>query len=327
MSTMREVAQRAGVSPATVSRVINGQGGYSAPTQNRVEEAIRQLNYQPDSLARGLKTTKSHVIGLLARRVSDALASEIMAGVEQEARAQDYAVMLGRTGGDAELVKGYLRTMRNHRVAGAILISTTISPEHRAMWGTTRPLISVAITDKSGAPSVAVDDAKAGYDGTRRLLELGHRHIGLIAGDASSIHVGAARLHGYQQAMLQAGLQPLVVRGNYFYESGFKAAKSLLAEDPRLTAIFALSDEMAAGAVNALHSMGISVPDQISVLGFDDTATAKHCWPALSTVHQPLAEMGAIAVRKVLHARDLAPQIVAHKIVERQSTAEPPRRR
>lgn len=325
MSTMREVAQRAGVSPATVSRVINGQGGYSEVTQNRVEECIRELNYQPDSFARGLKTTRSQVIGLLARQVSDALASEIMAGVEQEARERDYAVMLGRTGRDAELAKGYLRTMRNHRVAGAILISTTISAEHRTMWGTSRPLISVAITDKSGAPCVSIDDERAGYDGTRKLLALGHKRIGLIAGDAGSVHVSAARLRGYQGAMAAAGCQPLVVRGNFFFESGAKAAKALLAKDPKLTAIFALSDEMAAGALHMLHTLGVCVPDEISVMGFDDTTTAKHTWPTLSTVHQPLSEMGALAVHKVLHARDLAPQIVSHRIVERQSTAPPPK--
>lgn len=325
MTTIREVAAMAGVSPATVSRVVNGQPGYSAETRARVEEAIQELHYQPDSLARGLKTRETSVIGLLAPRVSDALASEVMQGVEAAAREQGHAVMLGRTGYGSRFIDDYLRTLRNHRAAGVILISAVITPELRQALGPGRPVISVAISDGSGTPSVAINDERAAYEGTRHLLTLGHRRIGLLAGDPTSVHVGAPRRRGYERAMRAAGLQPVIAEGTFFYESGTPGLDALLAQDPDLTAIFAVSDEMAAAVVNELQRRGRRVPDDVSVLGFDDTATARHVHPALSTVAQPLQAMGQIAVSKILRSRDLTPVVVPHRIVRRGSTGPPPR--
>lgn len=324
MTTIRDVARHAGVSPATVSRVVNGLAGYSTATQRRVESAITALDYEPDTLARGLKTKQTSVIGVLAPLVSDALASEVMTGVEKAARVRGYSVMLGRTGLGSAHAAEYLRTLRTYRSAGVILISAAITADMRRALGANVPLIAVAIRDHSNFPSIAIDDEQAAYDGTRYLLGLGHRHIGLLAGDPNSVLVNTVREQGYLRAMTEAGLPPVLEQGNSLYDSGPPALRRLLERDPLLTAVFALSDEMGASVVNELQRLGRRVPDDVSVLGFDNTRTSQHVYPALSTVSQPLEEMGELAVERLLAAGNSRSRILPHGLVTRGSTAPVP---
>ena len=321
MVTIKDVAREASVSPATVSRVVNGLVGYSETTRVRVEQAVRSLGYEPDSLARGLKTRQTSVIGVLAPFVSDALASHVMSGVEDAARTSGYAVMLGRTGLKSAFVEPYLRMLRTYRAAGVVLISTVINPSFRGVLGRDVPMVSVAITDGSGSPSISVDDDQAAYDGTRFLLGLGHRRIGLLTGNAESVFVAERRTNGYLRAMTEARCAAVVARGDFSYASGAPGLRELLGQDPHLSAVFAVSDEMGAAVVNELQRMGRRVPRDVSVLGFDDTATAQHVNPPLSTIAHPLHQMGEMAVRKLLHARDLRPRVLPHRIIERGTTA------
>jgi LacI family transcriptional regulator len=321
MPTIRDVARLAGVSPATVSRVVNGLVGYSPVTQQRVEQAIEQLHYEPDTLARSLKTKQTAVIGVLAPMVSDALASEIMGGVEAAARLRGHSVILGRTGPQSTFAASYLRTLRTYRAAGVILISAAVTPEMRRILGSTIPLMSVAIRDGLRFSSLAIDDEAAAYDGTRFLIASGHRRIALLAGDPESVLVNTVRVRGYHRAMAEAGLTPLVEHGNSLYDSAPPALDRLLARDPHLTAVFALSDEMGAAVVNELQRVGRRVPEEISVLGFDNTRTSQHVHPALSTVAQPLERMGELAVEKLLASGDTGPRILPHRLIERGSTA------
>ena len=322
MVTIRDVARYAGVSPATVSRVVNGLVGYSTSTQLRVEEAVLALNYEPDSLARGLKTKQSAVIGVLAPLVSDALASEIMGGVESAARSRGYSVMLGRTGLGSEHAAGYLRTLRTYRAAGVVLISAAITADMRRALGSAIPLVSVAIRDGLRFPSLAIDDERAAYDGTRYLIGLGHRHIGLLAGDPQSVLVNTVRERGYLRAMAEAELPAVLEQGNSLYDSAPPALGRLLRRDPLLTAVFALSDEMAAAVVNDLQRLGRRIPEDVSVLGFDNTRTARHVHPALSTIAQPLEKMGELAVERLLAGTDLRSRILPHRLIERGSTTQ-----
>ncbi|WP_425864793.1 LacI family DNA-binding transcriptional regulator [Arthrobacter sp. TWP1-1] len=321
MATIRDVAELAGVSPATVSRVVNGLVGYSDATRLRVEEAVKSLSYETDYFARGLKIRQTSVIGLLAPMVSDALTSQVMQGVEIEAQERGYAVMLGRTGAKSAYIADYLRTLRTYRAAGVILISAVITPEIRQLLGPTVPVISVAISDKSGSPSVAINDEQAAYDATRHLLRLGHRRIGLLTGNLASIYVAQPRKRGYERAMTEAGCKPVTATGTFFYESGAACVDDLLKQEPGLTAFFAMSDEMGAAAINELQRRGFRVPEDVSVLGFDNISTSLHVNPQLSTMAQPLEEMGRTAVKKLLRARDMGPQIMAHRLIERGSTA------
>ncbi|NQX34941.1 LacI family DNA-binding transcriptional regulator [Herbiconiux sp. VKM Ac-2851] len=323
MTTIRDVARLAGVSPATVSRVVNGLVGYSSVTQQKVERAIEQLRYEPDTLARSLKTKQTAVIGVLAPVVSDALSSEIMSGVEAAARLRGHSVILGRTGPGSTFAPSYLRTLRTYRAAGVILISAAVTPDMRRVLGSTVPLMSVAIRDGHRFSSLAIDDEAAAYDGTRHLIALGHRRIALLAGDPASVLVNTVRVRGYQRAMVEAGLVPLIEHGNSLYDSAPPALGRLLSRDPRLTAVFALSDEMGAAVVNELQRIGRRVPDEISVLGFDNTRTSQHVHPALSTVAQPLERMGELAVEKLLAPGDTGARLLPHRLVERGSTRAP----
>lgn len=323
MVTIRDVAALSGVSAATVSRVVNGLPGYSESTKVRVDEAVAALHYEPDSFARGLKLKQSSVIGVLAPMVSDALASQVMSGVESAARDVGYSVMLGRTGEGSAFAPDYLRTLRTYRSAGVILISAAITPEMRRVLGSTVPLISVAIRDGIRFPSIAIDDERAAYDGTKHLLSLGHERIGLLAGDVRSTLVNAVRERGYQRAMIEAGRIPVLERGNSLYDSAPAALHRLLSRDPNLTAVFALSDEMGAAVVNELQRMGRRVPDDLSVLGFDNTRTATHVHPALSTIAQPLERMGELAVKRLLDLTDPGQKVMPHRLITRGTTAPP----
>ncbi|HEY0258978.1 MAG TPA: LacI family DNA-binding transcriptional regulator [Lacisediminihabitans sp.] len=323
MSTIRDVAQAAGVSPATVSRVVNGLAGFSEQTRKRVKQVASELNYEPDALARGLKTRQSVMIGVLAPVVSDALASQIMSGIENGAQSLGHSVMLGRTGPRSIYAPGYLRTFRTYRAAGVILISTVVTAEIRKTLGPQIPFIAVAIRDGLSFPSLAIDDERASYDGTRFLQKLGHRRIGLITGNMESHLVNTPRLRGYYRAMSEAGTSPLIAPGDSLYDSAPAAVRKLVKLDPELTAIFTLSDEMAAAAVNELQRLGYRVPDQISVLGFDNTPTALHVYPALTTVAQPLERMGELAVEWLLSPGRPPSRILPHKILQRGSTAPP----
>lgn len=322
MTTIRDVARAAGVSPATVSRVVNGLTGFSTATRRRVEEAAAALGYEPDTLARGLKTRQSAVVGVLTPVVSDALTSEILRGIEAAARAAEHVVMLGRAGPGAVHAPGYLRTFRTYRAAGVVLISAEVTADMRRALGSATPFVAAAIRDGRAFPSLAIDDEKAAYDGTRYLLALGHRRIGLLGGDRASHLVNTPRLRGYGRAMAELRLRSVIAHGDSLYESAPSALTALLAQDPGLTAIFALSDEMAAAAVNELQRSGRRVPEDVSVLGFDNTRTATHVHPALTTVAQPLERIGELCVESLLSGTP-TPRILPHRILERQSTAAP----
>ncbi|MGN7702161.1 LacI family DNA-binding transcriptional regulator [Cellulosimicrobium sp. 22601] len=321
MTTIRDVARVAGVSPATVSRVVNGLPGYSEVTRKRVERAAADLGYEPDTLARGLKTRQSAVIGVLTPVVSDALASEILRGVEDAAQSAGHTVMLGRTGAGAVHAPGYLRTFRTYRAAGVVLISAAVTAEMRRALGEGTPFIAVAIRDGRAFPSIAIDDEKAAYDGTRYLLGLGHRKIGLLGGDITSHLVNTPRLRGYERAMREMRLEPHIAHGNSLYESAPAALAALLDREPALTAVFALSDEMAAATVNELQRQGRRVPEDVSVLGFDNTRTAVHVQPALTTVAQPLRKMGELAVERLLGTGP-STRMLDHRIIERGTVVE-----
>jgi LacI family transcriptional regulator len=324
LATIRDVARRAGVSPATVSRVVNGLPGYTDATRQRVERALDELRYEPDTLARGLKTRQSVVIGVLTPVVSDALTSEILRGVEAAAQNSGHTVMLGRSGPHAVLAPGYLRTFRTYRAAGVLLISVEITPEMRQTLGPGTPFVAVAIRDGRAFPSVAIDDEKAAYDGTRYLLGMGHRRIGCMGGDITSTLVNTPRLRGYTRAMREMGLTPVIAHGNSLYDSAPGALDELLAQDPALTAVFAFSDEMAVATINELQQRGRSVPEDVSVLGFDNTRTAVHVNPALTTVAQPLELMGRLAVERILTPGGPSVRVLAHRILERDSVASVP---
>jgi DNA-binding LacI/PurR family transcriptional regulator len=325
--TIRDVAARAGVSHQTVSRVINDNPQVTAATRERVLAAIRELAFVPSPMARGLLSNQTRSIGVVADDISDHFFARMVAGAEAEARRRGYYLMIGSVEPDDD-EGGYLRLMLERRVEGLILArpSVPISPDARSAG---IPLVAVGSSGQTGFPVVDVDNRRGGYDATRHLLEHGHRRVATIAGPAAWPSA-AARLEGYRRALAEAGAEELVERASgWGLEHGVAAATRLLERGADFTALFAHSDLIALGAIRRLREAGLRVPDDVSVVGYDDLPVADYVEPALTTVHQPMREVGALAAGLVLDqlAGGAAPapgaRLLPTVLVARQSVRAP----
>jgi DNA-binding LacI/PurR family transcriptional regulator len=305
-ATIRDVAAHAGVSHQTVSRVINGNPNVAEPTRERVAASIRELGYVPSPMARGLISNRTHSLGVVADDISDQFFARMVAGAEAEARRRGYYLMIGSVEPDDD-ERGYLRLMLERRVEGLILArpsaplsSTVLEPVRDAGV----PVVLVSI-DSSGVPGIVVDvdNRQGGYDATRHLIEWGHRRIATIVGPRDWPSA-AARLEGYRDALREAGLaeDPTLVEyaPDWGPESGRAAAARLLDRGVRFTALFAHSDLTALGAIRQLRLSGLGVPQDVSIVGFDDLPVAAFVDPPLTTVHQPMEEVGALAASLML---------------------------
>jgi DNA-binding LacI/PurR family transcriptional regulator len=304
-ATIRDVAARAGVSHQTVSRVINRHPSVAEPTRERVLASIRELGYVPSPMAQGLISNRTHSLGVVADDISDGFFAQVVAGAEAEARRRGYYLMIGSVEPDDD-ERGYLRLMLERRVEGLILARPSV-PLVPADLADARnagvPLVAVGSSELPGFPVVDVDNRQGAYDATRHLLELGHRRIATIVGPGEWPSA-AARLEGYRQGLREAGVAEdpaLVEHGSgWGLQSGQAAAARLLERGAAFTALFAHSDLIALGAIRQLRDAGRRVPDDVSVVGYDDLPVADYVEPALTTVHQPMREVGALAAGLLL---------------------------
>src|SRR5438128_2183268 len=305
-ATIRDVAAHAGVSHQTVSRVINRNPNVAEPTRERVAASIRELGYVPSPMARGLISNRTHSLGVVADDISDQFFARMVAGAEAEARRRGYYLMIGSVEPDDD-ERGYLRLMLERRVEGLILArpsaplsSNVLEPVRDAGV----PVVLVSI-ESSGMPGIVVDvdNRQGGYDATRHLIESGHRTIATIVGPRDWPSA-AGRLEGYRDALREAGLAEdagLVEHAaDWGPESGRAAAARLLDRSAHFTALFAHSDLTALGAIRQLRLSGLAVPQDVSVVGFDDLPVAAFVDPPLTTVHQPMEEVGALAASLML---------------------------
>lgn len=333
--TIVDVAQHAGVSTMTVSRVLNGESNVKISTRERVEHSIQELNYSPNPAARSLATGDVIRIGLLYSNPSAAYLSEFLVGsldqcsrlnaqlvVEKcdEGREVDAAKKLAASGLDGILLPPPICDS-----------PTVLASFQRSLT----PVVAVA-TSRPGkrVAAVMIDDLNAAAVMTRHLLQLGHRRIGFISGHPN-LTASGQRQAGYVAALNAAGIpidDGLIVQGYFTYRSGFDAAEALLSLADRPTAIFASNDDMAVATVAAAHRAGLDVPHDISVCGFDDSAMATSVWPELTTIHQPIADMSREAVSLLvdeIRARraGAAPEYrrvsLASALVERDSVGPP----
>lgn len=341
MPTISDVAAKAGVSPMTVSRVINDQNSVRAETRQKVEAAIAALNYAPSAAARTLAGGEELRIGLLHSNPSFAyLSAFLVGGLEQASRANVELVVEQcdddaiEGAGEVPAVEHLLRG----RIHGVIL-PPPLSDSPRilaALEGRGVPVVAVAT---GRAPewtlSVSIDDRQAAYDMTRHLGALGHAHIGFITGNPNQT-ASAERLEGYRAALAEMGLEAapeLVAGGLFTYRSGLDAAEQLLELAQPPSAIFASNDDMAAATVAMAHRKGLDVPSDLTVCGFDDTALATTIWPELTTIRQPVAEMSRTAVDllvREIRARNADGEgvedrhvLAAYELIRRQSDAGP----
>jgi LacI family transcriptional regulator len=330
------VAALAAVSHQTVSRVINGQASVADETRRRVLDAIELLGYVPSPMARGLISNRTHTLGMVTADVSDGFFARAVAGAEIEARRRNYYLIVGsveEAPDDAEGT-GYLRLMLERRVEGLILArpGVVFAGEHlQGAASSGIPLVSIGSTELAGFTSVDVDNRRGGLDATRHLLELGHRSIATIVGPRDWPSA-AARFEGYREALHAAAVPPapeLVERGaDWGLESGHAATDRLLAAGTPFSAIFAHSDLIALGAIRRLRAEGLRVPEDVSVVGYDDVPIAAYVDPPLTTVHQPMREVGELAATLILDRiagveRDGGPHLLPARLVVRQSTAPP----
>jgi LacI family transcriptional regulator len=301
-ATIRDVASHAGVSHQTVSRVINGNPNVADLTREKVLKTIGELGYVPSPMARGLISNRTHSIGVVADDISDQFFARVVAGAEREARARGFYLMIGSVEPEDD-ERGYLRLMLERRVEGLLLARPSVpAPLEVADLQAGIPIVSVGSTRVAGI-SVDVDNRQGGYDATKHLLEHGHRAIATIVGPADWPS-SEARLAGYREALAEAGVafDPALVQqaGDWGLESGRSAAARLCESSARFTALFAHSDLTALGAIRQLRLSGLSVPHDVSVVGYDDLPVAGYVDPPLTTVHQPMEEVGALAASLLL---------------------------
>ena len=335
-ATIRDVAKRARVSHQTVSRVINSQNTVSPETRERVLRAIRELEYVPSAIARSLSSDRTHTLGMVTTDVSDHFFAEAVAGAEAEARRRGHFLIIGSIEQGAEDdEQTYLRLMLERRVEGLIVavprlrrVNGDVLVEAAARIPT---VVLASDIDLPGADHIDIDNRKGGMAATTHLIEHGHRAIACIAGplDWPSAR---ARFDGYREALRRAGIagDPALVEAcvDWGLESGRRAGQRLLAAAPHFTAVFAHSDLLALGAIAALRAGGLRVPDDVSIVGYDDIPVASVVDPPLTTVRQPMREVGELAARLITEPsgagkRKVSRHVLTAPLVARGSVSRP----
>jgi LacI family transcriptional regulator len=326
--TIAAIAREAGVSVPTVSRVINGRSDVSAVTRERVEQLLNQYSYQRRTTS---IRSSSGLIDLVFNDLDSPWAVEIIRGVEDVAHAAGVGTVVSAIHRRASSAKQWLDNMRTRSTEGVIFVISTLEPPLQAELR--RLNIPMVIVDPAGvpsqdAPTIGAANWIGGMRATEHLISLGHRRIGFIAG-LPQLMCSRARLDGYRTALEAAGIpadDKLIYPGNFYHEAGFAGGAQLLSLADPPTAIFASSDQMAMGVYEAIRQRGLRVADDISVVGFDDLPEVRWCSPPLTTVRQPLTEMGGLAARTVLRLAQRekieSPRVeLATELIVRDSTA------
>jgi LacI family transcriptional regulator len=329
--TIDDVAKAAGVAIKTVSRVLNDEPNVREETRARVLAAVEALHYSPSLSARSLAGRRSYLIGLVYENPSANYIFDIQHGAMARCRQEKFRLFVHQCSGrDAELIRDVIGLVDQTHVDGLIVPAPLSQSADliRALDRRKLPFVRISPSNMDHrSPSVDMDDEGAAREMTEHLLELGHTRIGFITGHPTH-HASALRLDGYRAALQahQIPYEPAYVRqGHFVFESGLGAGRELLALAKPPTAIFASNDDMAAGVLMAAHELGLQVPSQLSVAGYDDTYIARITWPRLTTVHQPSYDMAWSAADLLLQAlkngEGARTSRLAYRLVVRESTA------
>ena len=331
--TRKDVAERAGVSVAVVSYVINdGPRPVSPETQARVKQAIEELGYYPNELARSLSRKQTATIGLIIPSLTNPVYAEIAESLERVCSAEGYIVMLCGTGRDADKELKLAETLRAKQVDGVVIIPSQAPQAILAPLQQAHIPTVVLEHDLPGTHCIAIDDRQGGRLATQHLLSLGHHRIGLIKREHYSA-LSYLRAVGYGEILAEAGipLDPaLVIESKAGQAAGYQSMQQLLALPNPPTAVFTHNDVLAMGAMRAISAAGLTVPDDISVVGYDDTINTSYLTPPLTTVKFPVADMGRLAGQTILKLAQKDGSLPAHtvtlpvELIVRASTAPPP---
>lgn len=304
MATIYEVSKLAGVSLATVSRVINNSGKVAAATRKRVEDAMRQLGYQPNAIAQSLASNRSNTVGVLVSELHGAIFGAMLGSIEKELRDAGKFALFAAGHNEAEKEEQGIRFLTSRNCDALILhveaLSRGFFTQNR---GSLLPFVLINRDDEGLEENcISLDNEQGGYLATRSLLDLGHRKIGYVSGPLGWGD-SKARLAGHRRALGEFGVafeDHLLVEGNYEESGGRRGTQQLLEAEPRLTAVVCANDEMAACAMDVIRASGRSVPEDISVVGFDNVRWARYLYPQLTTIDYPVHGIARMAARWIL---------------------------
>lgn len=328
---IHDVAEMAGVSMKTVSRVLNREPNVAEKTRERVLEVARELRYTPNLAARGLATSKNYLLALLYDNVSPSYVLKVQQGATNICQEAGYHLIVHPMRGSKDMSREDVVALLERLPIDGVILTSPLS-DNPIILGALEQLsirhISIgASVDTQARATLGIDNCRAAKEMTNFLIKSGHRDIGFIKGDPYHVSAGL-RFKGFKAAMEAHGLAlnpDWIVPGDYSFTSGEVAARDIFSKPKRPTAIFASNDDMAAGVIAIAGHMGISVPDDLSIGGFDDTATAGIVWPRLSTIRQPVREMGEKAAAFLIAPASDKPEQLdrisyEHHLIVREST-------
>lgn len=330
MSTIKDVAEAAGVSVATVSRVLNRTGNVQPATERRVRSAIETLNYSPNLLGRNLRQGETRKILVLLSTFSNQFYSRVVRGIEDTAAGRGYAVMVGATHDVPAVESGYLQMLKTRLVDGVIFLS--VIGEGAVLNRELAGFPVVQACEPRGeflTPRVSIDNVAAGREAAEYLLQMGHREIAYFGAPGGEDLSSAKREIGFRQALFNAGIplrEDWVLHEGFSINAGARAAEHLLAGEQLPTAVFCASDSSAAGAIRRFDQAGLLVPADISVMGFDNTQLSEVYLPPITTTRQPQYQIGKQAMEFLLNRLEEQDQAtpmlyLPHEIIERESVA------
>lgn len=337
MASIQDVAKIAGVSIATVSRYINNPDQVKSATRDKVQKAITSTGYSPNTLARNFRRGKSGIILVVVPTIADPFFEGVMSGIMQVADELHYSIFIRETRKNSLTADEYSNMIFSKQADGIILLASLcpFTPPTTTNSQKTQPIIiscESVVPELAHFPSVRIDNIAAAKEATDYLINLGHKRIGFIYG-SRTLTLTLDRERGYQRAMKQAKLaveDGWVVEGSLSLDGARKATRKLLNHQNPPTAIFCANDEMAMGTLHEIKSAKLSVPEDISVVGFDDIRYAEILDPPLTTIAQPAEEIGERTMHrlyKAIEGRDIGTEeeIVPHKLIIRRSTSAPPK--
>jgi DNA-binding LacI/PurR family transcriptional regulator len=335
--SIKDIAKAAGVSHSTVSRALSDSPLVSDETKARIQRLAQEMGYSPNTLARSLVTRQTYTIGVVVTTIADPFVAEVVQGIEATAHDYNYTVILCSSGAQPEREIAAVEMLRSKRVDGVIVTSSRIGAlylEHLERIGA--PIVLINNHNESSGRytfTVTVDNRHGGYLATKHLVKLGHRRIAYVTAPADHSS-DLDRMAGYRQALIAGGIEPdstLIVPGNGRADGGEQALLALteLSESP--SAVFCYNDMTAIGLMHAARQVGLSVPRDMAVVGFDDIPFASYFYPPLTTIAQPKVEMGRLAMKMALslmaigednHEEEISNVVVRGTLVVRASTVQ-----
>lgn len=329
--TIYDVAREAGVSMATVSRVVNNNPNVKPQTRKKVFEAIEKLGYRPNAVARGLASKKTTTVGVVIPDISNQIFAEVARGIEDIATMYHYNIILSNADKKKEREIRVVNTLLEKQVDGLLFMGGTITEDHINAFNTASvPIVLCATSGESKViASVDIDHEQAAYDAVKYVIDQGHTNIAMISGPLEDLTNGYARFQGYKRALEEANLplrEEYVRIGNYRYESGLEVSQYFLELAERPTAIFTATDEMAIGTIHKIQDYGLNVPNDISVISVDNIRMASMVRPQLTTVAQPMYDIGAVSMRlltKLMKKEEVDDNqvILPHELIIRHSVS------